>query len=130
MSEKWRRSLYQELQGVTLSRRRIILSAKATIGSGIQTKPSDPIESHPAGILGREPVLAEDLRLLIAEVCSQETEGIVPLPNLKRASKRPLLKWITENWTELRERFTAITANQRTITSGKATNSKSTEKLV
>jgi hypothetical protein len=63
----------------------------------------------------RTSLLAEELRMLIGEAGQTAAGGVEPLPNLRKATKRVMLEWIATNSTELGERFTALTANQRTI---------------
>jgi hypothetical protein len=115
MSNNARCSLYQELHGVALSSRRVLMSSKSAMGTVLDVKTSDPIERHIAGLLGKRRVLAEALRTLIGEMGQTAADGVEPLPNLRRATKRAILEWIATNWGDFGEPFTALTANQWTI---------------
>jgi hypothetical protein len=113
MSCRKRRSLYQELEGVITSSRRIILSSKSQMGHIMA--PSNPFESHLAKMLGRKRILSSELQAIIQEACETdhvEFDGTCPL---RRSPKRDLLHWIEVNWDELGQLLTAIAANQNTL---------------
>jgi hypothetical protein len=69
MSSRKRRSLYQELHGVTPSSRRIILSSKSETKVVMGQAAYDPIEKHMGELFGRTRILSEDLKLLVMQVC-------------------------------------------------------------
>jgi hypothetical protein len=98
MSNKRHRSLCQELQGAAASNRRVLLSSKSTPGSVLDLKASDPIERHIAELFGRKRALPEELRMLIGEAGQAPADGVEPLPNLRRATKRVIVDWIATNW--------------------------------
>jgi hypothetical protein len=106
ISNKHRRSLYQELQGVAASSRRILLSSKSTVRNGLDAKASDPIEMHIADLFAKKLILGKELRMLIKEAGQAPADGVEPLPNLRRATKRMMLDWIGRNRADLAGRFT------------------------
>jgi hypothetical protein len=61
--------LYQELQGVAPSSRRIILSSKSKTRGVIRRTAVGPIEQHLGVLLGRPRVLWEELKFLVVQVC-------------------------------------------------------------
>jgi hypothetical protein len=66
MSPQKRRSLFQELHGVSHLSRRAIISAKQLMGKAIEHPTINPFEEHLAGPLGgRRRVPSEHLRVLI-----------------------------------------------------------------
>jgi hypothetical protein len=60
MSNRKRRSLFQELAGVVLSSRRISLSSKSQTKRVLAGQAVDPVERHIAGLLGRTRFLSEE----------------------------------------------------------------------
>jgi hypothetical protein len=115
MSNKRRRSLYHELQAVASSSRQVLMWLKSAMGTALDVKTSDPIERHIAGLPRKKRVLAEELRMLIGEMGQTVADGVEPLPNLRRATKRAMLECKATNGGDLGEPFTALTANQQTI---------------
>jgi hypothetical protein len=65
MRTRKRRSLYQELHGVTPSSRRIVLSSKSEIRRMVGRTAANPIEQHLGALLGRPRIASEDLKMLI-----------------------------------------------------------------
>jgi hypothetical protein len=94
MSSRKRRSLSQELHGVTPSSRRVILSSKSELKGVVERKAVDPIEQHLAELLGGSRVLTEDLKLLVPQVCEVSGVAFEGKHTLKRATKREVLDWI------------------------------------
>jgi hypothetical protein len=117
MSNRKRRSLFQELAGVTPSSRRIMLSSKSQTKRVLAGQEIDPVERHIVGLLGRTRVLSEELRLVIEQVCEAATVSFEGPHRLNRSTKREMLDWISANWEELGQVVTSITANQRTLPS-------------
>jgi hypothetical protein len=113
MSSRKRRSLYQELQGVAPSSRRVMLSSKSELKGVVGPKRIHPIEQHLAGILGRPHVLTEDLKLIVRQVCEARRVNFEGPHSLRRTTKREVLNWIGEHWDELGDTFTMVTVNQR-----------------
>jgi hypothetical protein len=113
MSSRKRRSLYQELQGVTPSSRRIILSSKSELRGVMGPRAVDPIEQHLASLLGRSHVLSEELKLLVTQVCETRRVTFEGTHSLSRATKREVLDWIGQQWDQLGDAFTMISVNQR-----------------
>jgi hypothetical protein len=100
------------------------------MGGAIQPKGSDPIEKHLAELLGRKRVLTEDLRFLITEVGKEDVTRVVPLPNLKRATKKAMLECIAANWAGVESRFGAISTARRRIPTGEAVCPIGTERII
>jgi hypothetical protein len=113
MSSRKRRSLYQELQGITASCRRIIRSSKSDLKAVVGPKAVDPIEQHLAALLGRPRVVTDDLKLLVTQVLETRRMSFEGPHPLRRATKREVLDWIGEQWDVLGDTFTMITVNQR-----------------
>jgi hypothetical protein len=69
MSSQKRRSLFQELHGVSPSSRRVIISARQLMGKVVKHPTINPFEEHLAGLFGgRRRVPSEHLRVLIGQV--------------------------------------------------------------
>jgi hypothetical protein len=66
MSARKRRSLYQELHGVSASSQRVILSSKSQLRAAIDPPAINPFEEHPAKLVGRKRIPAEELRILVS----------------------------------------------------------------
>jgi hypothetical protein len=101
MSEKTGRSLYQKLQGVALSRRRVLLSAKSQLKAVLGPRTSSPIERHLAEILGIHHVSAGELKALTDQICSTAGLPFDSRRNLKESTKTEVLDWIQEHWDSL-----------------------------
>jgi hypothetical protein len=99
MSARKRRSLYQELHGVTPSSRQIILSSKSDIRRVVDS--ANPIEQHLAALLGQPRIVSEDLKLLVQQVRDAMNFRYEGMHTLHRATKREVLEWIEENWVNL-----------------------------
>jgi hypothetical protein len=70
MSPKKRRSLLQQLHGVSPSSRRVIISAKQLLEKAMEHPTINSFEEHLAGLLGGcRRVPSEYLRVLIGQVC-------------------------------------------------------------
>jgi hypothetical protein len=116
MSHRKRRSLYQELHGVSPSSRRVILSSKSAMGKVVDHGTTNPFEQHISGLLGgRKKSLSEQLRILIGQVCETMDLPCSAPRKLSRSSKRDMLEWIEANWEVVGERFTIVAASQRTL---------------
>jgi hypothetical protein len=115
MSSRKRRSLYQELHGVTPSSRRIILSSKSELKGVVGRRAVDPIEQHLAELLGRSRVLTEELKLLVTQVCEVSGVAFEGDRSLKRATEREVLDWIGQQWEQVGQTFTTVAANQRPV---------------
>jgi hypothetical protein len=113
MGSRKRRSLYQELQGVTPSCRRIILSSKSDLRAVVGPQAADPIEQHLAALLGRPRVVTDELKLLVTQVLEARRVSFEGPHALHRATKREVLDWIGEQWDVLGDTFTMIAVNQR-----------------
>jgi hypothetical protein len=85
MSPQKRRSLFQELHGVSPSSRRGIISAKQLMEKAME---------HPAGLLGgRRRVPSEPLRVLIGQVCERTRQDFDGPRRLSRFTKREMFEW-------------------------------------
>jgi hypothetical protein len=116
MSPRKRRSLYQELHGVSPSSRRLIISAKSVMGSAIRQAPTHPFEEHIAGLLGgRKRILSHQLRILIGQVCEMLRLPFDAPRQLNRSTKREMLEWIEANWEIVGEGFGVVAVSQRTL---------------
>jgi hypothetical protein len=118
MSARKRRSLYQDLHGVAPSSRRIILSAKSEMRSVVAHRAIDPIEQHLAALLRVPKVLAQDLKLLVEQVCGTAGTSFEGQHSLNRSTKREVIEWIGANWADLGGVFATVAANQRTVRLG------------
>jgi hypothetical protein len=101
MSEKTRRSLYQELQGIAPSRGRVLLSAKSQRGGVLGPRTSSPIERHLAEMLGIHRISAVELNALTEQICSTAGLPFDSRRNLKDSTKAEVLDWIQERWNSL-----------------------------
>jgi hypothetical protein len=97
VSPRKRRSLYQELQGVSPSSRRKMPSSKSALKSVIIGRAVHPIEEHLAGLLGRKPILAQDFRLLVEQVCDTANFPFDGPRAVPCSTKREILFWIEDN---------------------------------
>jgi hypothetical protein len=116
-SEKKLRTLYQELQGVAPSSRRIILSAKSQMRKVIGERATDPVEQHIAELLGKKRLLSDELKVLIGQVCAAEHIPFQGPRPLNRSTKRQMLDWVSSNWDNIGQFMTSMAANQRVIPS-------------
>jgi hypothetical protein len=110
VSPQKRCSLYQELQNVHPSSWRTILSSKSALKSLIVELAVDPIEKHLTGLLGRKRILAQDLRLLIEQVCHTANLPFDVPRALPCSNKTKIFRWIADSWEYLNEQFTVMTA--------------------
>jgi hypothetical protein len=101
MNARTRRSLSQELHGVTPSSRQIILSSKSETRKVVGRTAADPIEQHLAAFLGQPRIVSEDLKLLIQQVCDATNFRDEGMHILHRATKKEILEWSDENWANL-----------------------------
>jgi hypothetical protein len=102
MSPQKRRSLFQELHGVSPSSRRVIISVKALLRKAIEHPPINLFEEHLAGLLGgRRRVPFEHLQVLIGQVCEQTRQDFDEPHRLSRSVKREMLEWIEGHWKEI-----------------------------
>jgi hypothetical protein len=101
MSEKTRRSLYQELEGFAPSRRRVLLSAKSRLTAVLGAQRSSPIERHLAEMLGIHCVSAVELKALTEQICSTARLPFDARQNLKDSTKTEVLDWRQEHWDSL-----------------------------
>jgi hypothetical protein len=98
-SPQKRRSLFQELHGVSPSSRRVISSSKQLIGKAMDHPTVNPFEGHLAGLLsGRRMVPSEHVRVLIGQVCEQTRQDFDGPRRLSRSTKREMLEWIEGHW--------------------------------
>jgi hypothetical protein len=121
MSSRRRRSLYQELKGVTPSARRMLISSKSQMGGVISGgKVVHPIEQRLAELLGRRRLSLQDLKVLLTAVSAVAHVSVIiedgeHRHSLNRATKRELLAWISAHWEEYHELVISMTANQRNL---------------
>jgi hypothetical protein len=78
MSRKAGRSLSQEFQGVTPSRRRILLSRKSQLTVVLGPGMSSPMERHLAERLGIHDVSAAELKILTEQIAIHNTKSTAP----------------------------------------------------
>jgi hypothetical protein len=80
---------------VSLSSRRVIISANQLMGKAMEHPTMDPFEEHLAGLLGgRRTVPSEHLPVLIGQVCEQTGQDFDGSRRLSRSTKREMLEWI------------------------------------
>jgi hypothetical protein len=115
MSEKKRRSLDQELEGVAPSRRTMLLSSKTSLKTVIDNKPAHRVEPRLAELLGARCVLAEEIRALIKITCDESGAPFEAPRPLNRATKLQMLEWVSEQWGALGSVFTDICERQRPL---------------
>jgi hypothetical protein len=115
MSARKPHSPYQEFHGVASSSRRIILSSKLEMRGVIGQITLDPIEQHLGALLGHP---RGSLGRVEASCCPAVRSRRCPFRRSACAEsidQREVLEWIGENWDALRETFTTVAANQRTV---------------
>jgi hypothetical protein len=115
MSFQKRRSLYQELYGVSPSSRRVILSSKSRLKRVIEPRTIHPIEAYLAGLLGRITIPAQQLRILVAQTCDANRLQFNGRRQLNRSTKKEILEWIEASWETIGNCLTLVVANQRRL---------------
>jgi hypothetical protein len=114
ISPQKRRSLSQELHGVSPSSHRVIISARQFMGKAMEHSTINLSEEHLVGLLGgRRRVPSKHLRVIIEQMCEQTRQDFDGLRQLSRSTKREILEWIEGHWDEISLAFTFLAASQR-----------------
>jgi hypothetical protein len=112
-SEKTRRSLYQELQGVAPSTRRVLVSATSQLKAVLGWWTSNPMERHLAQMRGTHPISAPEPKILTETICSTAGISFDSPRSLRSSTKREVLDWIRLHRDSLRNTAAVICFAQR-----------------
>jgi hypothetical protein len=115
MSPRKRRSLYQELHGVSASSRRVILSSKSVLRAAVEPRSVHPIETYLGHLLGRKTISAQQLRRLVGQASEANLLHFDGRRRLNRCTKREILEWIEMRWETAGAPLAIVAANQRKL---------------